>query len=286
VTLIDIAIPTISFLALAAVGMDLTPAHFRRLRDRPAIVTAGLLAPLVILPVLALGMLALFEPSPDVAAGILLVASCPIGGISNTYSYLARASTALSVTLTTLSCVLAVLTIPVTSSAFEWVLQRRLGFSAPASLLGQLLLMVLLPVLAGMWLRYRWPAVAVERRNGVQRSAFVALAVLLALIITNDPDAFAAGLTETIPLAVIFVAASFATGWFVGRTLGATRSEGFTLAAEFATRNIAVAAAIAVTLLEQPAFAIFAATYFLTELPLMLVAVAAYRAHVGVVEPA
>lgn len=285
-TLVDIAIPTISFLALTAVGMDLTPAHFRSLRDRPAIVLAGLLAPLVLLPVLALGMLAIFEPSPDVAAGILLVASCPIGGISNTYSYLARASTALSVMLTTVSCVLAVLTIPVTSAAFEWVLQRRLGFSAPASLLGQLLVMVLLPVLAGMWLRHRWPAVALDRRNGVQRSAFVGLAVLLALIITNDPDAFAAGLTETVPLAVVFVAASFATGRFVGTALRATRSEGFTLATEFATRNIGVAAAIAVTLLEQPAFAIFAATYFLTELPLMLFAVASYRAQARIAEPA
>ena len=51
----------------------------------------------------------------------------------------------------------------------------------------------------------------------------------------------------------------------------------FTLATEFATRNVAVATAIAVTLLGRAEFALFATTYFLTELPLTLLAVAGFR---------
>ena len=59
------------------------------------------------------------------------VAVCPIGGISNTYSYLARASTALSVTLTGVSSLLSVVTIPIITGWFEGVVGHPLGFRAP-----------------------------------------------------------------------------------------------------------------------------------------------------------
>ena len=66
-------------------------------------------------------------------------------------------------------------------------------------------------------------------------------------------------------------------GGFVGGVTGASRSDRFTLATEFATRNIAVAAAIAVTLADRVEFALFATTYFLTEAPLMLGANIVFR---------
>jgi bile acid:Na+ symporter, BASS family len=237
------------------------------------------LAPVLVLPLLALGMLAVFEPGATTAGGLLLVASCPIGGISNAYSYLARASPALSVTLTTLSSALAFGTIPAVSWGFEQVLGRPLQFSAPAILPLQLVLLVLLPVVLGMWIRMRWPDVAMRRRDSVRQAAFGALAALLVIVIARDVDAFLDGLTETVPLALVFVVASFATGLGVGAVIGAPPADRFTLAAEFATRNVAVATAIAVTLLNQSAFALFGAAYFLTELPLLLLAVAVYRAR-------
>jgi len=276
-TVIDIALPIITFMALTAVGLDLTPAHFHQVRRQTLTLVAGLAAPVFLLPILALGLLRVFEPAPHVAAGLLLVAASPIGGISNTYSYLARASTALSVTLTTLSAALAFVTIPAVSWGFERALGQPMGFAAPAMLPVQLLLMVLLPVMTGMWIRRRWPGVAEERRPAIQRAAFVVLALLLALIIGSDVDQFASGLSGTVPLAVAFVVLSFGVGWLVAATVRAPLPDRFTLAAEFATRNVAIATAIAVTLLGQASFAFFGATYFLTELPLMLVAIVIYR---------
>lgn len=284
-TVIDVALPIITFLALTAVGLDLTPAHFHSVRRQKLTLTAGILAPVLLLPALALGLLRVFEPAPHVAAGLLLVAACPIGGISNTYSYLARASTALSVTLTTLSAALAFVTIPAVSWGLERMLGEPLGFTAPAMLPAQLLLMVMLPVAGGMWIRHRWPAVAEEQRPAIQRGAFIALVLLLVLVIGSDVDQFASGLSDTVPLAVVFVVLSLGLGWLVGATVRAPLPDRFTLASEFATRNVAIAMAIAVTLLGQASFAFFAATYFLTELPLMLVAIAMYRWWTGRPEP-
>jgi BASS family bile acid:Na+ symporter len=274
---IEIAIPLITFVAMTCVGMDLTVAQFAAVRRRPGLLAAGLLAPVIILPVVALVLVAFAQPPAHIAGGLLLVAACPIGGISNTYSYLAQASTALSVTLTTLSSALAALTIPAVSLGFEFALGNALGFSAPAVLPAQLFLMIVLPVMIGMAVRHHWPGFASRHRLGVQRTAFAAVGLLLAMIIGSNWTAFVDGLSSTVPLAFTFVLLSLTSGWTVAAGLGASPSDRFTLAAEFATRNVGIATAIAVTLLGKPEFAIFGATYFLTEQPVLLTATLIYR---------
>jgi BASS family bile acid:Na+ symporter len=277
-TVVDIATPGIVFTLLLAVGFTLTPADFARVRRVPSVVAVGLLAPLAVLPAIALVLIWWFEPDPFVEAGLLLVAACPIGGISNTYSYLARASTALSVTLTGLSSAIAIGTIPLMTRVFERVTQEPLGASAPLSLLvTQLVFILALPIGLGMLVRHRWPARASASSRAVQGLAFVLLVVLLLLIIAVERDRIASDLSEVVQIAAVFVTASFVIGWLAGTAVRASGADRFTLASEFATRNVAIATAIAVALLGRTEFAAFASVYFLTELPIMLAAVAVWR---------
>ena len=111
------------------------------------------------------------------------------------------------------------------------------------------------------------------------RLAFGALAMLVVFVIAAERDLFLAGLRHAVPMSAAFVAIAFAVGWLSGKAAHASAADRFALAAEFATRNIAVATAIAVTILGRVEFAVFATTYFLTELPLMLAAVAIHRAR-------
>jgi len=275
---IDVAVPGMTFALLTAVGLNLTVADFARVRQAPAVVAVGLFAPLVALPALALALVWWLRPDPFVQAGVLLVAACPIGGISNTYSYLAGASTALSVTLTGLSSVIAVFTIPAVTRVLERSVREPLGVDAPASLLAlQLVFILALPIGLGMAVRHRWPGWASARSNTVQRAAFLLLALLLLLIVTVEHERIGSGLPDVVAFAGAFIVASFGAGWLAGAAVRASRADRFTLAAEFATRNVAVATAIAVTLLGRTEFAAFASVYFLTELPLMLAAVALWR---------
>ena len=128
-----------------------------------------------------------------------------------------------------------------------------------------------------MAVRHRWPGWASARSKVVQRAAFVLLAVLLLLIVTVERERIWSGLSDIVSFAAAFVVASFGAGWLAGAAVRASGADRFTLAAEFATRNVAVATAIAVTLLGRTEFAAFASVYFLTELPLMLAAVAVWR---------
>jgi BASS family bile acid:Na+ symporter len=267
-----------NFLLLAAVGLDLTRQDFARVRRQGRVLTTGLLAPVILLPPIALALVGLFRPDADIVASLLLIAACPIGGISNTYSYLAQASTALSVTLTAVSCLAATVTVPVIGRAFELALDRSLGLSAPLPLLiGQLLFVLALPVALGMWMRQRAPALADRYSPALRRVAFAGTALVLMLVIADAPAAFATGFLSAAPLAATFVVASIAAGWLAAAAVTRDVKDRFTVAAEFGTRNVGVALAIAVALLGRVEFARFALTYAVCEIPLLLLYVALFR---------
>jgi BASS family bile acid:Na+ symporter len=275
---IDYSVPVIAFSLLAAVGMDLTTEDFGRVRRQPALVIAGLAGPVLLLPPLAAVLAWMAGSHPHIAAGLLLIAVCPVGGISNVFSYLAGASAALSVSLTGLSCLFAVVTIPIVSAVLQTVLDRPLGLTAPlGTLASQLFVMLAAPVALGVWVRHRWPAFAARRRQLFQRASFAGVTVLLGVIIFSDVDRFLASLGTAVPLIVAFVASAFAIGWLTATAVTRDPRDRFTLAAEFGTRNIGVALGIAVTVLGRVEFAQFGATYFLTEVPMMLAAAAIFK---------
>jgi BASS family bile acid:Na+ symporter len=278
--LIDVGVPLVTWLLMLAVGTDLRVADFVSVGKRPLLLIAGLVVPSTLLPLLAVGLLRLFSPPEAIEAGLLLIAVCPIGGASNTYSYLARASTALSVTLTGLSCLLAVFTIPLSALLLEFLLGRPFGLQVPGRLLvQQLTLMITTPIVVGMLFR-KWRPEGVERRRDLfQALGFAGVLVMVVLVISNDVQGFWDNLGITVPLATAFVIGSFAIGLTIALSSWASDRDSFTLASEFATRNVAVATAIAVTLMGRVGFALFATTYLLTELPLMLIAVLVFRSR-------
>jgi BASS family bile acid:Na+ symporter len=276
--ILDVAIPAVVFLTMIVVGLDLTAADFERVRQKPGLVAAGLLGPLLLLPPAALLLVRVLAPPAHLEAGLLLIASCPVGGISNTYNYLARASTALSVTLTGTSCLLAVVTMPLVARFFELSLGRPFGFEIPvAALLGQLVVMLLVPIALGMGLRRLAPAFAARHERAFRAVAMVGLALLVAFVIVQETDRFREGMAQTVALAAGLVVLALAAGALVGLAVRAGSSDRFTLSVEFATRNVAVATVVAITLLGEVRFAVFATVYFLVELLIVGVVITAWR---------
>jgi bile acid:Na+ symporter, BASS family len=275
---IGIAVPAMSFVLLVAVGLDLTGADFARVRRQPMVVLTGLLAPLVLLPLLAAALISLWPLEPETVAGLLLVAACPVGGMSNVFNYLARSSPALSVALTGLSCLCASVTIPLISAGLELTLGRPLSMSLPIRLVFlQLVAVLAAPLGLGVWIRRRWPALAHSYRPVLQRLSFIGVTGVLFLIVFEDVNRFVADMATTVPLAALFIAGSWLIGWLTAALVTGDSRDRFTIAVEFGTRHIGIATAMAVTVLGRVEFARFGATYFMTEVPLMLLAVAMFR---------
>ena len=279
---LDVAVPAVTFLVMTIVGLDLSRPDFERVRARPRILVAGLLGPFLLLPPIALAVLALVPMPEEIRAGLLLLAVCPVGGISNTYNYLARASTALSVSLTAVSCLLAVVTMPLLTRLFEVVLGRPFGFRAPVGpLAAQILGMLVLPVAVGMTLRARAPGFASRHETAFRRAAFAGIVLIIGFVLWNEWHRFLANLAASAGAAALFVLLAMGAGFLVALGAGADRRERFTLSVVFATRNTAIAAAVAITLLGDTRFAVFATTYFFTEAVPLLAAVAAFRRAAG-----
>lgn len=275
---LDVAVPVVTAFVMAIVGLDLARADLERVATRPRVVLGGLLGPLLLLPPIALLVLAVVPMPGEVGAGLLLLAVCPVGGISNAYNYLARAATALSVTLTGLSCLAAVATMPLLTRFFEAVRGRPFGFRAPVPVLAiQILGLLVAPVLLGVTVRSRAPRFAARHQALLQRTAFGALALLLAFVLWKEWGVFVRNLAVVTGASALFVGLAMAAGYVVSRGVGADRPERFTLSVEFATRNCAVAAAVAITILGDTRFAVFATNYFFTEAAMVGLLVAAFR---------
>ena len=93
-------------------GIELDRQAFAGVARRPAAVVAGLLGQLALLPLIAFGVGLAFRLPPVYFLGLLLVACCPGGSSSNVFSMLAKGDVALSVTLTALSSLITLFTIP------------------------------------------------------------------------------------------------------------------------------------------------------------------------------
>ena len=277
---LDIAVPVVTAFIMTIVGLDLARADLERVVSRPGVVLGGLLGPLFFLPPIALLVLAVVPMPEEVGAGLLLLAVCPIGGISNAYNYLARAVTALSVTLTGLSCLAAVVTMPLLTHFFEMVRGRPFGFRAPVpSLMLQILGLLVLPVALGMTVRSRAPRFTARYQVALKSAAFGSLGLLLAFILWREWGLFLQNLAAITGASALFVGLAMAAGLLVARGVGADRRERFTLSVEFATRNCAVAVAVAITILGNTRFAIFATNYFFTEAVMVGLLIAVFRAR-------
>src|ERR687893_1330081 len=110
--LAEIALPIAIATIMCSLGLALTPADFRRVLVAPRGVAIGMLNLALISPLLAFAMAELFALPPELAVGLVLLGASPGGTMANFLTHLARGDTALSVTMTALSSLAAVVTVP------------------------------------------------------------------------------------------------------------------------------------------------------------------------------
>ncbi|MBS0171179.1 MAG: hypothetical protein JSR62_12555 [Nitrospira sp.] len=281
-TVLDIAVPIVAFLIMIPVGLELTVTEFRKLSYVPGMVTAALVGQILLLPLFALGLVHFLNLKPHILTGLLLIAACPAGGLSNYYAYVARARTALSVALTAGSCFASLGTMPLVTTGYGLYLDASIDFAAPVGrLMGHLLGMLVLPVLFGMALRHYRPVFATRHEATLRRLSLVGLAFLLAYVLSAEGARVAKEIPEMVAAAGMFLALAMATGYTVGICSGGDVKDAFTLLIEFAVRNVAIATAIAVTVLGRIEFATFAAAYFVIETPILFAAVLIFKLRYG-----
>ena len=165
-------------------GIDLDRTAFAGVRRQPKAVLLGMLGQLVLLPIIAFGVAWALNLPPVYFMGLVLVACCPGGSSSNVFSMLAKGDVALSVTLTALSSIITLFTLPV---IMEFVTRfvsdmSEVQITLPVGkLLVQNIVLLFVPLIAGSIFRHFLPTAAARVGRVLGKAAFPALMTLALL---------------------------------------------------------------------------------------------------------
>ena len=174
-----IVLPILTLL-MFDLGLVLRLEDFVKVFKNPWPIAVALFGQLVLLPAIALGLACLFKLPPVYFIGLVLIACCPGGSSSNVFSRLAKGDVALSVTLTAISSIVTLFTIPFIMSWATELVGESVGITLPlGNLIKQNLVLMLLPVLLGTWLHYAWPKAAEKTDKVLSKLAFPLLLVLI-----------------------------------------------------------------------------------------------------------
>ena len=223
-------------------GLTLTPPDFALVARRPLPVLVGVVAQFVIMPTLAWILAKVFGLDPALAAGVILVGCAPGGTSSNVISYLAKGDVALSVTMTSISTLLAPLMTPLLTG---WLAGRYMPVDAGAMAMS-IVKMVLVPVVGGLVVRVLF-ARAVERVLPAMPwvSVLGICYVVLAVVSKSAEKILSAGLLILLVVACHNVL-GYLLGYGAGRMLGRDARVCRTISIEVGMQNSGLAATLAV----------------------------------------
>lgn len=175
-------------LVMFGVSLELKPADFKQAFRTPRALVIGLLAHHAVFPAFTFLLVLLLQPRPSIALGMILVSSCPAGNISNFLTHFARGNTALSVSISTLSTLAAIVMTPLNIAFWGGLheparsILRQVAVS-PVEMFVHVLLLLGLPLAAGLMVSRRWPRFTERARKPMKvfSLGFFLLFVLAAL---------------------------------------------------------------------------------------------------------
>ena len=174
-------------LVMLGMGMTLLPDDFRNVIRSPKPVTLGVALQFILMPFIAWLLSESMGLPPELALGMVLVGSCPGGTASNIICYLAKGEVAVSITLTAVSTVLAVLLTPL----LTWI---YIGQKVPVPVLAMMLnifTIILAPVTLGVLINYRFGDRIRPAKRVFPGLSAVAVVLIIGIIIANTRDQLA-----------------------------------------------------------------------------------------------
>ena len=222
-------------------GLTLTVADFKRVATQPKVIGLGVLLQYTVMPLAAFAIGHSLSLSPELIAGLVLVGCSPGGTASNVVSYLAKADVALSVTLTLMSTLLAVVATPL----LTWLLVGQTVPVAVSGMLLSLLKIVLFPVLLGVMLNTFFHRRLTGLKPVFPTVATVAIVIVIAIVVALNQERLATMGLAVIATVVLHNLAGLLGGYWIPRLLGYDPIICRTLSIEVGMQNSGLSVALA-----------------------------------------
>ena len=178
------------------VALSLKKKNFNELSRSPRAVLTGLTSQFLLLPAFTFLLLWVVKPHPGLALGMILVASCPGGNVSNFFSYVAKGNVALSVTLTAIATIAAVIMTPINfefwgnlmPATSELLTEIGLDF---LELFKSVMLILALPLIFGLIVGNKFPKTTAIIHKPIKYLSFIILAAFIIVAFSKNVEIFA-----------------------------------------------------------------------------------------------
>ncbi len=205
-----------------ALGID--PKDFKQVGQNPKSVFLGSLSQFLILPALTGLLVFIFKPHPALALGMILVAACPGGNISNFISSISNANVALSVTLTGVATLLTPLLTPFNFEFWASIFPETNAYLQTfqlsfLSILKTVMLLLIIPLILGMLVKMKFKLIASKIEKPIRVLSFIILIGFIAVALMNNFEIFKQHLSLVFVLVLAHNAVALGSGYLIA-TLG------------------------------------------------------------------
>ena len=224
-------------------GITLTAGDFKRILQRPKDVAVGVAAQYGIMPFLGFALAEIFGLDPALAAGVVLVGSCPGGTASNVITYLARGDLALSVTMTSVSTLLSPLMIPFLMYIYagQWINVPVLDLFAST------VQIIILPVALGLGIRMMLGDRIGYALPVLPAVSSASIIFIVAVIVAANAGSIAEVGLGIAAVVILHNTLGLSIGYFCARIFGLDKTKAWAISIEVGMQNSGLAVALANT---------------------------------------
>lgn len=245
----SVVLPAAIAVIMGSLGLTLTREDFRRVLTAPRGVLIGMLNLALISPLLAFAMAELFGLAPELAVGLVLLGASPGGMMANMLTHLARGDTALSVTMTAISSIGAIITVPLfLTLATNHFDATSVGDVSMLGVVARVFAITIVPVAIGMELRRRYPAGVEAAYPRVRTISLTLFAAVVVGAIISEHDTVTENLAAVAAAALALNVAAMAISFTISRLARLDNRQATAISLELGIHNSALAIAVAAPL--------------------------------------
>lgn len=243
---ITLLLPLSLFVIMTSLGLALTVGDFKRVVQFPKGAVIGLGNLLLISPLLGFGLAKLFGLPPQLAVGMVLLGAAPGGTTANMLTHLARGDTALSVTMTAISSLMAVITVPLYLGLAT--AHFMTGADAPqldmVGIVQKVLIITLVPLAFGMAIRALKPAFAQRIEKPAKNVAMVFFVLVVAAVLVAEWRNLGSELTRVGPAVLALNVLAMGLSFQIARLAKLNNPQSTAIAIELGVHNTTLAMAV------------------------------------------
>ena len=260
----NVILPASMAIIMLGMGLSLAVRDFKNIFSYPEAALLGLFNQLLMLPAIGFILAMLFQLPPELSVGLIIVAACPGGSTSNLIAHVSNGDTALSITLTAISSVVTVFTIPLVVSAAlrHFYSDADVVIQLPVlKTIYQIVMITLVPVGIGMTLKHFKKDLASKMEKPVRVASIVIFFAVATGAILANKESIVPYFKKAGFAVILLNISTMIVGYLSSKVCGLNLRQTITVTIESGVQNAILAMVIAASILKVPDMAIPPAVY-------------------------